>query len=191
MNTRPSARPSLLTVFGTFFKVGSFTFGGGFAMIPIIQREVVDKQKWLSDQEFVDTIAITQAAPGPVAVNSAVFIGYRLSGIPGAVAALAGTVLPSFIIILVIAIFLTTSGQHVLLQKFFAGVRPAVIALILAAGLSIGRKSLGHYPDYLAALAALFLLLFLDLHPILLILLGALWGLGQIPFKRQKEAKRP
>jgi len=191
MNTRPSARPSLLTVFGTFFKVGSFTFGGGFAMIPIIQREVVDKHKWLSDQEFVDTIAITQAAPGPVAVNSAVFIGYRLSGIPGAVAALAGTVLPSFVIILLIAIFLTTAGQHVLLQKFFAGVRPAVIALILAAGLSIGRKSLSHYQDYLAALAALFLLLFLDLHPILLILLGALWGLGQIPLKRQKEAKGP
>lgn len=190
MTQRLPRAPLLYTIFGTFFKIGSFTFGGGFAMIPIIQKEVVANHHWLSDEEFMDTIAITQASPGPVAVNSAVFIGYRLAGLAGAGTALLGTVLPSFLIILTFAVFLTTAGEHILLQKFFAGVRPAVVALILTAGLSMGKKSLGNYRDLSLALLALVLLLLMDLHPILLILLGSLWGIGQVHYHKSKGSEQ-
>lgn len=178
---------SLLTIFITFLKIGSFTFGGGFAMIPIIQREVTDNHKWITEEEFLDMIAVTQSAPGPVAVNSAVFVGFRLARIAGALAALLGTILPSFIVILIFAIFLTNAGQHLLMQKFFAGVRPAIVALILVAGFKMGQKSFRSYLDYLVGFVALSLLLIMAMHPILLILLGALWGVGRVYYARLKE----
>ena len=92
-------------MFLTFFKIGAFTFGGGFAMIPIIQKEVVENKKWIKDEEFIDTISIAQSSPGPIAVNSSIFVGYKISGFPGALICTFGTVLPSFLIILVIAVF--------------------------------------------------------------------------------------
>lgn len=180
MPEQRTSRPLLYKIFTVFFKVGAFTFGGGFAMIPIIQREVVNNHQWISDEEFIDMIAVTQSAPGPVAVNSAVFLGFRLAGMTGALTALAGVVLPSFLIILMVAVFLTNAGQHILIQKFFAGVRPAVVALILAAGLGMGKKSLRTSSDYLVGAVSLGLLLFLNIHPILLILSGALWGAGGV-----------
>lgn len=180
MPEQRTSRPLLYKIFTVFFKVGAFTFGGGFAMIPIIQREVVNNHQWISDEEFIDMIAVTQSAPGPVAVNSAVFLGFRLAGMTGALTALAGVVLPSFLIILMVAVFLTNAGQHILIQKFFAGVRPAVVALILAAGLGMGKKSLRTSSDYLVGAVSLGLLLFLNIHPILLILSGALWGAGRV-----------
>lgn len=168
---------SLFSLFLTFFKVGACTFGGGFAMIPIIQREIVDNYEWMSLEEFIDMIAVTQSAPGPVAVNSAVFVGYKLKGLKGAAACLLGTVLPSFLVILTIAIFLTTQSESPLLKKFFSGVRPAVVALIFGAGLSMGQKSVTAAFDVVLALTALALLVFLGVHPILLIILGAAAGI--------------
>ena len=164
----------------TFFKIGAFTFGGGLAMIPLIRREVVENRQWLTDEDFMDTIAVTQSAPGPIAVNSATFIGYKLAGIPGALTALSGTVLPSFLVILLIAVFLENLGQSFLLQKFFSGVRPAVIALILTAGIRMGRKALRNTTDYLEAVIAFLLLIIADFHPIILIILGALWGASRV-----------
>lgn len=155
-------------------------------MIPLIQKEIVDTYHWLTDEEFLDTIAITQAAPGPVAVNSAVFVGYRIAGVPGAVVALLGTVLPSFFVILLIAILLDQFEQNPLLDKFFAGMRPAIVALILSAGLRMGKKSLRSKIDYLIGLVALILLIILGLHPIVLILSGVLWGIIKIYYVRHK-----
>lgn len=166
-----------LEIFLTFFKVGAFVFGGGFAMIPIIEREVVTKKHWVSEEEFIDLIAVTQSAPGPVAVNSAVFIGYKLSKLPGAIVALLGTVLPSFLVILTFALFLASQQNNQALEKFFAGVRPAVVALILGAGLKMGRKVIRSAFAFSLAIAALGLLYFLHLHPIILIILGALAGI--------------
>ena len=131
-----------LDLFGTFFKVGAFVFGGGFAMIPIIQKEVVEHRHWISEEDFIDMIAVTQSAPGPVAVNSAVFIGYKLAGITGAITALLGTIIPSFAIILLFAVFLSSHYENIYLNKFFTGVRPAIIALILGAGLKMGKKAI-------------------------------------------------
>lgn len=102
-------------LFGVFFKIGAFTFGGGYAMIPLIKREVVEKKKWLADQEMFDIIAIAESTPGPLAINSATFVGNRISGAKGALAATLGVVLPSFIIILLIAGFLCYKKKHPIL----------------------------------------------------------------------------
>lgn len=168
---------TLFDLFFVFFKIGAFSFGGGFAMIPIIQREIVDNHRWMVLKEFIDMIAITQSAPGAVAVNSAVFTGYKLKGLKGAAACLLGTVLPSFLLILAIAVFLTTQGESPLLEKFFSGVRPAIVALILGAGLSMGQTSSNAAFDVVLALTALILLVVFRIHPILLIILGACAGI--------------
>lgn len=167
-----------LQIFMTFFKIGGFTFGGGFAMIPLIERDVVDKRKWMEYEEFVDMIAVTQSAPGPVAVNSAVFIGYKLTGIAGAVTALLGVTLPSFIIILLLATLIIGQGDQTLLQKFFTGVRPAVVALILGAGLKMGQKNMKAPVDYVLGAIGLILLLFFGIHPIILIITAAAFGIA-------------
>lgn len=164
-------------LFCTFFKIGLFTFGGGFAMIPLIERDVVEKEKWMECDEFVDMIAVTQCSPGPVAVNSAVFVGYKLAGIPGSVATLLGVTLPSFLIILILAIFIISQGKHVLLEKFFLGVRPAVVALIFGAGLKMGQKNIKRPIDYLIGATGLLLLLFINIHPIVLIIAAAILGI--------------
>lgn len=146
-------------------------------MIPLIQREIVDNTGWMENDEFLDMLAVTQSSPGPVAVNAAVFVGYKLAGLPGALTSLLGTILPSFLIILFFAVFLTSQGQKETLQDFFAGVRPAIVALVLCAGINLGRKSLTFKSDYVLCLMALLLLLVFSLHPILLIIMGALAGI--------------
>lgn len=166
-----------LKLFWTFFKIGAFVFGGGFAMIPIIQKEIVTKNQWMSEEEFIDMLGVTQSAPGPVAVNSAVFIGYKLAGLAGAVTALLGTVIPSFVIILLFAIFLSTQHDNYYMNHFFEGVRPAVVALILSAGLKLGKKVIHSYFELFLGILALCLLLLLHVHPFALIILGALTGL--------------
>lgn len=125
---------SLFQLFITFFKIGAFTFGGGWAMISIIQREVVDKHHWIGKEDFLDLLAVAQSLPGILAVNIAVAIGDRIRGRAGSYTAAAGTILPSFIIILLIAVFLTPeaiNGNPVLV-RIFKGIRPAVVALIIA-----------------------------------------------------------
>ncbi len=175
-----------LKLFWTFFKVGAFVFGGGFAMIPIIQKEIVDNHKWMCEQEFIDMLAVTQSAPGPIAVNSAVFIGYKLARLSGAITALLGTVIPSFVIILFFALFLSTKQDNPYLHDFFAGVRPAVIALILSAGLKMGRKVIQSYLELLLGILALCLLLLFHVHPFVLIILSTLFGILYNHYARRR-----
>ena len=110
----------LWNMFVTFFKIGAFTFGGGFAMIPIIQQEVVTNNNWIKDEDFIDIISIAQSSPGPIAINSSIYVGYKIKGFPGAVIATLGTVLPSFIIILLIAIFFFEFNDNVIVQIFLS-----------------------------------------------------------------------
>lgn len=121
-------------LFGSFFKIGAFTFGGGWAMISIIEKEVVDKRKWLERTEFLDLLAVAQSLPGILAVNISVAIGDKLRGARGSTCAALGTILPSFLIILFIAIFLTPDliKNNDVLSAIFKGIRPAVVALIIA-----------------------------------------------------------
>lgn len=128
-------------LFTSFFKVGAFTFGGGWAMIAIIEKEIVTKNKWIGKEEFLDLLAIAQAMPGILAVNIAVVIGDRLKGIKGSLCAALGTILPSFFMILAIAIFLTpeTIKNDPTLSAIFKGIRPAIVALIIAPMLTTAK----------------------------------------------------
>lgn len=119
-------------LFWTYVKIGTFTIGGGYAMLPLIEREVVDKHHWIDGQEFLDMIALAQAAPGLIAVNSAIFIGWKIYGWKGIVATVLGAVLPSFLIILLIAMVFRDVREYPMVEAVFKGVRPAVVALIAA-----------------------------------------------------------
>ena len=127
-------KDSFYKIFWSFFKVGAFTFGGGWAMISIIEKEVVHKHHWVERDEFIDLLAIAQAMPGILAVNIAVVVGDRLRGVKGSLCAALGSIIPSFLMILAIAIFLTpeTIKNNETLNAMFKGIRPAVVALILA-----------------------------------------------------------
>ncbi|MDE5642350.1 MAG: chromate transporter [Muribaculaceae bacterium] len=124
----------LLQLFSTFFKIGAFTFGGGWAMISIIEREIVDKHKWIDRRDFLDLLALAQSMPGILAVNISVAVGDRLRGMKGSICAALGTIAPSFLIILLIAMFLTPDliTGNPTLSAIFKGIRPAVVALIVA-----------------------------------------------------------
>ena len=123
-----------LRLFSSFFKIGAFTFGGGWAMISLLEEDIVNKHKWLEKEEFIDNLAIAQSLPGIMAVNVAIAVGYKLNKIWGSIFAVLGTILPSFMIILAIAMFLTpdTIKNNETLTRIFKGIRPAVVALILA-----------------------------------------------------------
>ncbi len=153
----------LLTLFVSFLKIGAFTFGGGYAMIPLIEREVIDRRGWVARPEFLDLLTLAQSVPGPISLNTAVFVGYRLRGVRGAVAALAGTILPSFAIILLIALFFTDVRQNPVVDAAFKGMRPAVVALIIGPVISLAR---GLHPALYAVIAAAAL---------------AIWGWGLSP----------
>ncbi|MBR5853623.1 MAG: chromate transporter [Alistipes sp.] len=122
----------LWEIFWTFLKIGAFTFGGGYAMIPLIQHEVVARHKWLSEREFIDLLTIAQAAPGPISLNTAVFVGYKQLRYLGALSAILGVVIPSFTIILLVALFFTEMRHNSIVDAAFRGMRPAVVALIVA-----------------------------------------------------------
>jgi chromate transporter len=156
----------LWQIFCSFFKIGAFTIGGGYAMLPVMQREVVDRLGWLDEQEFMETIAVTQSAPGAIAVNTAILIGKQIAGLPGVIAGCLGAVLPSFLIILAIAIFFQNILSWPPALNFFAGVRPAVVALIAHVAWKMGRKLIGNIYSLLLFLISLGLILFVPLHPI-------------------------
>jgi chromate transporter len=164
-------------LFQTFFLIGAFTFGGGWAMVPLIRREVVDRRGWMTDEEFLDALAMAQAAPGPIAVGTAVFIGYRVAGAAGFLAAVAGAILPSFLAILLVASFFLRFEESPRVAGFFAGVRPAVLALIALAAWELAIAALRDRLSLLLALAGVVLLFALHVHPALILVGGLTTGL--------------
>lgn len=140
----------LLQIFRTFFKIGVFTFGGGYAMIPLIEAEVIDRRGWIARKDFLDLLTLAQSAPGPIALNTAVFVGYKMRHYAGALAAVLGVVVPSFTIILLIAMFFADVRDNVWVDAAFRGMRPAVVALIVAPIVGLVRGM----PAVLIAVAA-------------------------------------
>ena len=132
---------TLLELFCTFFKIGAFTFCGGYAMISIIQKEAVENKGWVSDEDILDVVAIAESTPGPIAINSSTFIGYKVAGVLGSTFATLGTVLPSFIIISVIAYFLNKFTSYDVVKFAFSGIRAGVLVLIINAFISMYKKS--------------------------------------------------
>jgi len=171
----------LLKLFITFFKIGAFTFGGGWAMISIIEKEIVDRYHWLDREEFLDLLAVAQSLPGILAVNIAVAIGDRLRGLKGSVVAALATILPSFMMILVIAVFLTPDlikSNHTL-TAIFKGIRPAVVALIVAPVITTARSAHLSWRTIIIPVAVALLTwskLPVVSNPILYIILGAAGG---------------
>ena len=150
-------------------------------MIPIIQEEVVSKKKWIDDSEFMDALAVAQGSPGPMAVNTSIYVGYRIAGLPGALTAVLGTILPSFLIILLIAMFFYQFRDYAIIDKIFLGIRPAVVALILSAVYKLMRKTKFGYKRLLISLAALLAIVFLDISPIYLVIAG---GVGAVVYNK-------
>jgi len=124
----------------TYLKIGTFTLGGGYAMLPLIEKEVVDRHQWLDGKEFLNMMALAQAAPGLIAINSAIFLGHRLYGWKGVIACVLGAALPSIVIILLIAMFFTNIRENATVEAVFRGIRPAVVGLIVATVIRLVRK---------------------------------------------------
>lgn len=162
-------------LFVSFAKIGSFTFGGGFAMIPLIQREIIHKRGWVDADEFLELLTLAQSAPGPIALNTSVFVGYRVDGYRGAICSTLGVALPSFFAILLVAIYFSSIRNNPTVEAIFKGMRPAVVALILAPMYNLS-KGMGWWRSMWAVAAALCLWWF-GFSPIYLILVGAGAGL--------------
>ncbi len=180
-----------LKLFLTFLKIGAFTFGGGWAMISIIEKEIVDKHKWLEREEFLDQLAVAQSLPGILAVNISVAVGDRLRGMKGSVCAALGTILPSFLIILTIAVFLTPDmiKNNETVSKIFKGIRPAVVALIVAPVISSAKAAkIGWKTVAIPVAVALLIWSRLPVvsNPILYIVLGGIGG--YVWFRKQHNA---
>lgn len=172
-----SPKASLWEIFWVFSKIGLFTFGGGLAMLPLVQKAVTEQKHWMNDDDFIDMLAITNSLPGAFAINAAIYIGYQQRKLTGAFAGAFGTILPSFIIILIIAHLLLMGQDVVWLEKFFNGVRPAVVALIIDAAFKLGKKSIKNRLDIALLIIGTLLVAFTGIHPALVILAGAAIGL--------------
>ncbi len=171
-------------IFKTFLRIGAFTIGGGWAMIPLIEREVVANRKWIDKEEFLDAITLVQIIPGVIAINTAVFVGYRIKGFKGSLAAALGSSLPSFFIILAIAVFFTRFQDNETVIAVFKGIRPVVISLIFIPMLTTAKASKINRYNAVIPIAAALCIWLLGLSPIYLVIAG---GLGGILYLQNKK----
>lgn len=172
--------------FSIFFKIGAFTIGGGYAMVPLIEDEIVTKRRWIAKEDFIDLLAIAQSAPGILAVNISIFIGYRLRGIRGSIVTALGTILPSFLIILAIALFFHNFKDNVYVERIFKGIRPAVVALIAAPTFSMAKSAkINRYTIWIPIVSALLIWL-LGFSPIWIIIAAGIGGylFGRLRFPK-------
>lgn len=193
-NTPAQEAKSLGTLFFTFFKIGLFTFGGGYAMIALLEEEFIQRRKWLDKDEFLDMAAIAESTPGPVAINSATYLGYKLAKVPGAATATVAVCLPSFLIIYAISLFFEQFTQLTVIANAFKGIQVCVIYLIFSAGVRM-LKALDKSPFATGVLAAVMLVMVglslagISVSSILLILLSGAAGVAAWLIGRRKEGK--
>ena len=193
-NTPAQEAKSLGTLFFTFFKIGLFTFGGGYAMFALLEEEFIQRRKWLDKDEFLDMAAIAESTPGPVAINSATYLGYKLAKVPGAATATVAVCLPSFLIIYAISLFFEQFTQLTVIANAFKGIQVCVIYLIFSAGVRM-LKALDKSPFATGVLAAVMLVMVglslagVSVSSILLILLSGAAGVAAWLIGRRKEGK--
>ncbi|MDR1794177.1 MAG: chromate transporter [Erysipelotrichaceae bacterium] len=176
-----------VTLFLIFFRIGAFTFGGGYSMLPILQRELVDSRHWLKEEEIMDFYAVGQCLPGLIAVNTSLFIGYHLKKLKGALIAVFGFVLPSVIVILVIAVFLSNFMHYPQVKQAFAGIRVAVCALVANTLISMFKKGIVDWFTAVLFAGALAVLLFTDVSPIWIVLTA---GISALAYKQIGSARQ-
>ena len=163
-------------IFWSFFRVGTFTIGGGYAMIPLMQREFVDKHHWMSEEEFLDQVALSQAMPGVFAVNMASMTGFRLRGGRGAAVAVAGNILMPVLFILLLAVFFRAFRDNVIVERIFLGLRPAVVALVAAPVFTMAKSAKVSWRNVWIPLLCALLIWLMGVSPVLIVLAAALLG---------------
>ncbi len=168
----------LWQLFAAFFRVGIMTFGGGYAMLPIIEREIVDRHGWATEEELMDYYAVGQCTPGIIAVNTATFVGYKVAGVAGGIVTTLGAVAPSLVIITVIASVLTNFSEVPAVQSAFAGIRVCVCVLIFNAVLKLWKKAVVDKATLVLFLAVFLLSVFFDISPILFVVICAAAGIA-------------
>ena len=178
-----------LELFWTFFMIGAFTFGGGYAMIPLIQKEAVENHGWITDDDILEIIAIAESTPGPIAINSATFVGYRTCGLLGAACATFGVVLPSFVIILAISYVLKEFQEITAVKYAFNGIRAGVLALLFKALWGMYKKCPKGWVAYVVMAAAFLLTAVLDVHVLIVIISCAVFGLVTALLAERKVQK--
>ena len=167
----------LFGLFKIFFMIGAFSFGGGVAMIPIIEREVVEKRKWLDEAEFLDALTIAQSCPGVLAANISIYTGYKIKGIAGALSCLLGAISPAFIILVLVSKYFYAVRTNPLTEKIFIGVRPAVCAIIIVGILNISKKMNLKIHHYIVASLVCFGISYMNISAVWFIIAGAIFGL--------------
>lgn len=173
-------------LFLIFFKIGAFTFGGGYAMIPLIRNEIVGKRSWIKDEEFIDMLAIAQSIPGPLALNTALFVGNKRLGFKGSLFSGLGVILPSFIVILLIAIIFIQFKDNPVVERVFKGIRPAVVALIAAPLVTLGKAAKVNWKNiWIPVTVALSVWLF-GVSPIYIVLVSIALGILHLVLVRKK-----
>lgn len=167
----------IMLIFWEFFKIGLFTFGGGYAMIPLIQNDIVDKYHWLTMEQLTELIAIAEMTPGPIAVNAATFVGYKVAKFWGAVAGTLGVVLPSFLVIWLIATVFFSFQNNPVVQAAFKGLKPAVLGLIIVAVLNLSSIALSGFKSVLIVLGVVIVVWVFKINPILALIIAAIIGI--------------
>ncbi len=179
----------LLKLFTAFFRIGAFTFGGGYAMLPMLEKEVVEKYKWATMEELMDYFAIGQCTPGVIAVNTATFVGYKNKGILGGIVATLGVITPSLIIISVIASILTAIYDNPIVQHAFSGIGVAVCAILIQAVLKLGKAGLVDRVTWIIGVAAFLIALIFDISTIIIVLVAGLIGVVCRSAARRKKTE--
>ena len=192
MEKTPDVSPRIYwQMFITFVRIGAFTIGGGYAMIPLIQREVVQVRKWMSPKEFIDMLALAQSAPGVIAINTAIFIGYKLKGVRGSIVTALGCALPSFVIILLIAMVFTNFKDSPVVERIFKGIRPAVVALIAAPLYNMAKAAGVTWKTIFIPLIAALLIWGLNISPVWVVVAAIAGGIivGILRTRNLKKTK--
>jgi chromate transporter len=179
----------LLELFIIFFKIGTFTIGGGYAMVPLIEKEVVDKKGWINRKDFLEMLALAQSAPGPIAVDVAVFVGYKVAGVPGSIVSVFGAIFTAFAVLIIIAMYFTGMKDSPTVERVFKGIRPAVVALIAAPVLRLGKSAKINRKTIIIPILTVVFIAFLNVNPIYIIIVSALCGILYGFMKKRGEAK--
>lgn len=189
-NLESEVKPTYWRLFSTFVRIGAFTLGGGYAMIPLIQKEIVENNKWMEEREFIDMLAMAQAAPGVIAVNTAIFIGYKIKGLKGSFVTTLGSVLPSFIIILLIAMVFTNFRDNQVVERIFKAIRPAVVALIAAPLYQMAKTAGVTWKNVLIPIGAVLLIAWANISPVWIVLAAILGGIGFGVLRDKKQTTK-
>ena len=183
-------RNQLLEIFITFFKLGAISFGGGYAMVSLIEHETVDVKHWIDHEKIVDVFAVAGSLPGAIGLNASALVGYNVAGLPGAIAAMLGNLSPSVGIVLILSILFAKVSTYSVVQAGFSGLRPAIIALITYSAYKIGKTAIKDYYCMVIFIAAFYGMMFTQVNPILIIIIGGFAGIGGVYYRTHISRKK-